>query len=127
MSLTLLLRYLLLGWPADTLPPAVLVARLLRIISMSCSSVDCFLSGNMESTASVSVVSTALRTVWDISSHGRFGARWSSTAAEASDLRSISEMQFRLYSSRRRTTSVARCAMSASSAGGGCTGTGKLG
>jgi hypothetical protein len=43
-KLTLLFLYLLFGWPVAVVPPAALVARLVRMISMSCSAVDCGLS-----------------------------------------------------------------------------------
>lgn len=44
MRLTLRFRYLLFGCPAEAVPPAVLVARLVRISSMSCSAVVCTFS-----------------------------------------------------------------------------------
>jgi len=114
MKLTLRFRYLLFGCPAEAVPPAVLVARLVRISSMSCSAVDCTFSVVVVLYYTrVSLKSEGWR--WritsgllsegsctpspDVSSHGRFGGRESSEATAESNLMRSRSARLRRFQS----------------------------
>ena len=111
---TLRFLYLLFGCPAVADPPAVLVARLVRISSMSCSAVDCAFSAVVAlhyTRVSLECGSRCWPTSGllsegscppspDTSSHGRFGARASSGGTAGSILmRSSSGRLLRFQSS----------------------------
>lgn len=126
------LRYLLFGWPAMPVAVAVLVARFVRMSSMSCSAVVGGPSVLVGSTTAVLFAPVTLGEgayskscwgsgpSWDMSSHGRLGTRTSSGVAgsgggAAGAGSTLAEA--RLNSSSNLTTVFARLLISASSPG----------